>query len=279
MFRAVVVPKGNVLEGSTLYSRFGEWNVTIPSNDDIFEDKQPVRFYSDYKTPVHMYQHYYNNSDDIPGKMYLHDEQVDWLEQNAALATMKGKLSCALSELISPTDVYFKLITEMNKWGTKYDLYYQMYYQGAECYSNDEFINEVKSYLDMNLGPLILSTYSLDYVEFPRWYITGMVKDLLEFKEIDLSRYKVMHGKSSTYIFYKHETNIEDEEVDRLENEFLRNLREAKSLCMFPRETPPSIVKYKSLRKLENGQYTCNRVLDKDPLCTIYRKDGIVSYE
>uniref|UniRef100_A0A6C0IX29 Uncharacterized protein n=1 Tax=viral metagenome TaxID=1070528 RepID=A0A6C0IX29_9ZZZZ len=249
-----------------------------------------------FVSPVRAFQHYeYLLSKVIPNsyrRSVQDPELVDDFVVNRELMALRSKLSYAVAELLAPTQFYVQLENPVNSTGTRRLQRYRLYYNEIPCYwfdpevsLNEEvqppdvvgdyktidqtiqslpkleqsLFDELEAITSLSLGPLVCSTRTLTLMRNnpPRWYIRECLRDICEFKEIEMKDKVLMEGPSTgeLYLFYKSDLNLTEEQQIRMINEIRGNITSSMRARIFPRRTPDQFVKSRRLVKMANGQW------------------------
>ena len=271
MFRAIIISKKTydeifeLVEGRvTVFPGTGHFRLLAAAEEEfppsILKGVQPVVFDSDYEGPINPYQKYFHQMDEIPGFVYKNGSRVSWEQMNRDLMSMKSKLSFTLTEMFSPDQVFFNLEIVPNDVVTRRKYRYRLRYSDIDCDASEEFIKMFRDSLQVEIGPLLVSSWTLNYPDVPQWYTQETFRDLVELGDLSLDKLKVITGANSghIYLFHKNPINLLDEVVDK----FIENLRgQISSLIqirIFPRNTPPEIIKNKRLVSMPNGKWRLN---------------------
>lgn len=189
--------------------------------------------------PVSENQHNYFETDD------LYNPEV-----SRKLMSIRSRLTYFISELFSPDEFFCKLTTPISE-GKSIRIYqYEVSYNDIDCWTTPEILETLTSSLDLEYGPLIMSTYSLSSASAPLWYIREVFRDIAESGEIDMTGKVLVEGFASSelYLFYSEPVNLTDDLIRKFSGDFWKCFHDYVRLKIFPRNTPP---KYILSRKLE----------------------------
>lgn len=207
---------------------------------------KPVYISTNISEPVQAYQHYHFDLST------LYDP-----EHQRKLMSIKSGLNYTASEYLSPDNFYFKLDQSKNSSQTFRDFTYQLKFDDVQCYvEKDDSLFE--KFTEKHFGLMIVSTYSLDFQEIPKWYIRETFRDIIELKEINMENKDYIVGPNSgeIYLYFKEENNLSEELVEEIAGEIHGRIRDSINLQIFPRGTPKTIINNKRLISSRNGKYT-----------------------
>lgn len=221
-----------------------EENIPISIKDQLI----PVVIDTKFSQPVRAYQHYYFKIEDITDPTL-----------NRELMALRSKLVYAVSENLAPDKFYFRLDTSMNDDSTRRNYTYKLYYEEIPCYTfkEDSLLDNFRAVAQQHLGPLIVSTYSLNIDRIPHWYSKEMFRDIIELGDFPMEDKIVVEGPSSgeLYLFYQKESNITEDILNDLIIEIRGHIISAVNLRIFPRNSSNEFIKSRQLKSTNNKQW------------------------
>lgn len=251
----------HVDDKTNIYSPNSKYFTCLITEDNIplsiKEQLIPVIIDTGFEIPVKVFQHYYKDTQSM----------ID-PELNRKLMSFRSRMTYSISENLSQTGYYVKLEIPMNNVETRRNYIYKLYYQEMPCFilKSDTLLNDLIAAKDQNLGPMLISTYSLNVEKVPHWYTKEMFRDIIELGEYSIQDKILIEGPRSKelYLFYKEEFNITEDMFDDLISDIRGNINASMKLKMFPRNTPEEYIRNKELTRLNNGQYTINYEVPED---------------
>lgn len=282
MFRALVIPNfaalspytstnvcdetfcdlcERIVDKITIYPKFGKYKLCIVSEGNIPESLkerlEPVILPTEFETPVRAYQQYYYDLSS------LNDPGI-----NRKLMATRSKLGYVIAENLAPDRFYVQLENPMNDTNTRRRYQYRLLYDDIPCYAlvGDSFISNLQAAVQQQIGPVITSSYAINVMDAPHWYVKEMFRDICELGEFSMEDKVLVEGPASgeLYLFYQEETNLTEDILDQLINDIRGRIAAAIQLKVFPRNTPEEFVKSRRLTLVGNDQWTLDYAIPEN---------------
>lgn len=242
-----------IVDKITIYPKFGKYKLCVVSEENIPEslkqNLEPVILRTPFETPVRAYQQYYYDLSTL----------VD-PEVNRKLMAMRSKLGYSIAENLAPDRFYVQLENPMNDTTTRRQYQYRLFYDEIPCYAfkNDSFIRNLQEATNQQIGPVITSSYAINVMDAPHWYVKEMFRDICELGEFPMEDKVLVEGPASgeLYLFYQEETNLTEDMLDQLINNVRGKIAAAIQLKIFPRNTSQEFIKSHQLTLVGNNQWT-----------------------
>jgi hypothetical protein len=259
MYFGIILPSyqhsdvSNLIEDKTIiYTPANKYLLCIASEENIpisiKDDLIPVTVNTEYDEPVHAYQHYNFNI-----------ENMDNPGLNRKLMSIRSKLVYSVSEILAPTNFYFKLDNSMNDTDTRRPYIYKLHYDSIPCYilKGDNLIENFKIATSQQVGPLIISTYALNTENVPHWYSKEIFRDIIELGEFPMDNKILVEGNISKelYLFYREEFNVTENILEDIITDIRGLIVSSMKLKIFPRNTPDEFIKSRRLKLIKNNQW------------------------